>query len=266
MLRMTHFRREGLSGIVVDANRRRFVFGAHTDWQPNPIPRLQSDSHFQANANLFVPEAYVQVEETVIAGDWPKLRLAIVQWLSKYVDRLSDTAEQNVDHDLISSEVDLIVAKQELEREIHESTTGIQIEVRRASQVTPAPLVQIWPIEGNELSHESLSERLMLEAPSEWLMLRTTRIPAGLKQRKTLERLIAMDPLCKRHLKASQQRRRRAKSVIRRAGRLRIQQAPSTYPERVSDSSGWTVRNFPHIRPDIESIARHIEIFIFQHQ
>lgn len=96
--------------------------------------------------------------------------------------------------------------------------------------------------------------------PGETVRLTLTSVPRALAAKKTVVRLMQMDPDNKRRLRTSQLRRVRDLYVRSRGGRpweVRERRAVIVSPEA---GATWTLRVDPALLPDIRSVEKHLKI------
>jgi hypothetical protein len=98
-------------------------------------------------------------------------------------------------------------------------------------------------------------------APSSTVTFTITSLPKNESGRKTLNRLMKMQPQIQKGL-AMLARRRRQKDNIptSRAGRIWINRKRPTQLTRVEIGESFTLRVSPHIIPDIMSVAAYLDM------
>ena len=98
-------------------------------------------------------------------------------------------------------------------------------------------------------------------APSSTVTFTITTLPKNERGRKTLNRLMKMQPEVQKGL-SMLARRRRQKDTVRtkRAGRIWINRKKPTALTRVEIGESFTLRVTPQIIPDIKSVAAYLEM------
>ena len=97
-------------------------------------------------------------------------------------------------------------------------------------------------------------------APQETVTFTVTKVPPGAAQRKTIQRLMRMQPHIQRGLKKLAQRRRRHDNVAYiRAGNVWINRARTTKLTRVEAGETFTLTITPQIIPDITSVQAYLK-------
>jgi hypothetical protein len=100
-----------------------------------------------------------------------------------------------------------------------------------------------------------------LLAPSNTVTFTVTRMPRREAERKTLQRLMRMQPEIRKGLKALQLRRKRSDSVTyRRAGRDWTNRPRATRLTRVERGASFTLRLTPQILPDVRSVEKYLDM------
>ncbi|MHC5112946.1 MAG: hypothetical protein ACYTGP_00795 [Planctomycetota bacterium] len=96
--------------------------------------------------------------------------------------------------------------------------------------------------------------------PQETVTFTITKVPARPAQRKTIQRLMRLQPEIQKGLKALQKRRRQHdNNTYIRAGVRWTDRAKATKLTRVDVGETFTLRITPHIVPDIESVQQFLK-------
>lgn len=86
-------------------------------------------------------------------------------------------------------------------------------------------------------------------------------IPERLAGRKTMQRLMQMDPAVRKTLRELQDRRRRVDNrTYIRAGVEWTDRAKAARPARVEVGNAFTIRVTPQIVADLNSVASHLDV------
>ena len=78
--------------------------------------------------------------------------------------------------------------------------------------------------------------------------------------RDTITRLMRFDPDLKRALKKSQEHRKRTLPVRVRGGRPGVDRKKAAKVAVPVEGASWTMTWFPHIKPDLQSVAKLLDI------
>ncbi|MAH65843.1 MAG: hypothetical protein CMJ27_05575 [Phycisphaerae bacterium] len=98
-------------------------------------------------------------------------------------------------------------------------------------------------------------------APSSTVTFTITTLPKNERGRKTLNRLMKMQPEVQKGLSMLARRRRQKDNVrTKRAGRIWINRKKPTALTRVEIGESFTLRVTPQIIPDIKSVAAYLEM------
>ncbi|RPG15543.1 MAG: hypothetical protein CBB69_009610 [Phycisphaera sp. TMED9] len=98
-------------------------------------------------------------------------------------------------------------------------------------------------------------------APSTTVTFTITSLPKNERGRKTLNRLMKMQPEVQKGLSMLARRRRQKDNIpTSRAGRIWINRKRPTQLTRVEIGESFTLRVSPHIIPDIQSVAAYLEM------
>ncbi|MHC4218982.1 MAG: hypothetical protein ACYSU7_11065 [Planctomycetota bacterium] len=97
-------------------------------------------------------------------------------------------------------------------------------------------------------------------APQKTVTFTVTTVPQRTAQRKTIERLMKMQPDIQRGLKLRARRRRQHDNIVDiRAGRKWIQRVRATKLARVETGQSFTLTLTPQIIPDVKSVERFLK-------
>jgi len=97
-------------------------------------------------------------------------------------------------------------------------------------------------------------------APLNTVTFTVTRMPRTEKQRKTIQRLMRMQPEIRKGLKALQLRRKRHDNRdTMRAGRIWVARKRATRLTHVEPGATFTLRLIPQILADVKSIEPFVE-------
>ena len=98
-------------------------------------------------------------------------------------------------------------------------------------------------------------------APSSTITFTITTLPKNERGRKTLNRLMKMQPEVQKGLSMLARRRRQQDNVpTKRAGRIWINRKKPTALTRVEIGESFTLRVTAQIIPDIKSVAAYLEM------
>ena len=98
-------------------------------------------------------------------------------------------------------------------------------------------------------------------APSSTVTFTITSLPKNERGRKTLNRLMKMQPEVQKGLSMLARRRRQKDNIpTKRAGRIWINRKKPTALTRVEIGESLTLRVTPQIIPDIKSVAAYLEM------
>ena len=98
-------------------------------------------------------------------------------------------------------------------------------------------------------------------APSSTITFTITTLPKNERGRKTLNRLMKMQPEVQKGLSMLARRRRQKDNVrTKRAGRIWINRKKPTALNRVEIGESFTLRVTAQIIPDIKSVAAYLEM------
>ena len=98
-------------------------------------------------------------------------------------------------------------------------------------------------------------------APSSTVTFTITTLPKNERGRKTLNRLMKMQPEVQKGLSMLARRRRQKDNIpTKRAGRIWINRKKPTALTRVEIGESFTLRVTPQIIPDIKSVAAYLEM------
>ena len=98
-------------------------------------------------------------------------------------------------------------------------------------------------------------------APSSTVTFTITTLPKNERGRKTLNRLMKMQPEVQKGLSMLARRRRQKDNVrTKRAGRIWINRKKPTALTRVEIGESFTLRVTAQIIPDIKSVAAYLEM------
>ena len=78
--------------------------------------------------------------------------------------------------------------------------------------------------------------------------------------RSTITRLMRLDPDLKRQLKKSQEHRKRTLHVRIRGGRPWVDRKKAAKVAVPVEGASWTMEWFPHIKPDLMSVEKYLDI------
>jgi hypothetical protein len=97
-------------------------------------------------------------------------------------------------------------------------------------------------------------------APQKTVTFTVTRVPQRPAQRKTIERLMKMQPDIQRGLEKRARRRRQHDNIIDiRAGRKWVQRVRASKLAHVEQGQSFTLTLTPQIIPDIKSVERFLK-------
>lgn len=98
-------------------------------------------------------------------------------------------------------------------------------------------------------------------APSSTVTFTITTLPKNERGRKTLNRLMKMQPEVQKGLSMLARRRRQKDNIpTKRAGRIWVNRKKPTALTRVEIGESFTLRVTPQIIPDIKSVAAYLEM------
>ncbi|MBC23774.1 MAG: hypothetical protein CMJ32_07670 [Phycisphaerae bacterium] len=87
------------------------------------------------------------------------------------------------------------------------------------------------------------------------------QVPASTRGKKTILRLMQMQPEIRRGLSMLARRRRQTDNIpTNRAGRIWINRKRATRLTRVEVGNDFTLRLTPQIIPDLQSVSRYLDI------
>lgn len=97
--------------------------------------------------------------------------------------------------------------------------------------------------------------------PNTEMTFTVTTYPKRPAARKTIERLIWMQPECKRDLSMLQKRRKQKDiNYTIRAGRVWLDRPRATRTVRCEKGASFTVHVTPHIVNDLKSVSKYLEV------
>jgi hypothetical protein len=97
-------------------------------------------------------------------------------------------------------------------------------------------------------------------APQKTVTFTVTSVPQRSAQRKTIERLMKMQPELQRGLKLRARRRRQVDNIVdTRAGRKWIQRVPASKLARAEVGQTFTLTLTPQIIPDVKSVQQFLK-------
>ena len=100
-----------------------------------------------------------------------------------------------------------------------------------------------------------------LIAPLETLTLTVKKVPTRPAQRKTIERLMKLQPDLQRSLRKIARRRRIHDNIVGiRAGRKWIQRVRATRVAKVEPGESFTLTLTPQIIPDLRSVEKFLKV------
>lgn len=96
--------------------------------------------------------------------------------------------------------------------------------------------------------------------PQKTVTFTITRMPRREAERKTIQRLMQMQPDVKRILgKLNTKRRLHDNNPYIRAGVMWVDRAKATRPARVEPGASFTLRLTPQIIPDLRSVEKYLD-------
>jgi hypothetical protein len=115
---------------------------------------------------------------------------------------------------------------------------------------------------GGRLQYHAKPDRSAMDlAPSTTVTFTITSLPKNEAGRKTLNRLMKMQPKIQKGLAMLSRRRRQKENIATsRAGRIWINRKRPTQLTRVEVGETFTLRVSPHIIPDIKSVAAYLDM------
>ena len=97
-------------------------------------------------------------------------------------------------------------------------------------------------------------------APQKTVTFTVTRVPPRSAQRKTIERLMKMQPDMQRELKMRARRRRQQDNIVDiRAGRKWIHRVRASRLARAEEGQTFTLTLTPQIIPDVKSVQQFLK-------
>ncbi|MHC4141251.1 MAG: hypothetical protein ACYSUF_04980 [Planctomycetota bacterium] len=97
-------------------------------------------------------------------------------------------------------------------------------------------------------------------APLKTVTFTVTRVPPRSAQRKTIERLMKMQPDIQRGLKMRARKRRQQDNIVDiRAGRKWIQRVTASKLARAEEGQTFTLTLTPQIIPDVKSVQQFLK-------
>ena len=97
-------------------------------------------------------------------------------------------------------------------------------------------------------------------APQNTVTFTVTRVPQRIAQRKTIERLMKMQPDVQRGLEMRARKRRQHDNIVDiRAGRKWIQRAKATRLAHVLEGETFTLTLTPQVIPDVKSVEQFLK-------
>lgn len=100
----------------------------------------------------------------------------------------------------------------------------------------------------------------MTLTPGTTVTLRVKTVPATAKARKTIERLMRLNPKAQRTLDKVAKVRGRTTPLNQRGGRMWASRIPATKCVGCEAGATFPLRITPQIIPDVASVGRYIEI------
>ena len=98
-------------------------------------------------------------------------------------------------------------------------------------------------------------------APLETLTFTVEKVPRRPAQRKTIERLMKLQPELQSGLRKIARKRRVHDNIVRiRAGRKWIQRVRATKVARVEQGNSFTLTLTPQIIPDLRSVEKFLKV------
>lgn len=97
-------------------------------------------------------------------------------------------------------------------------------------------------------------------APGSDLRCTVTKPPRAEGPRKTIERLMRLDPSNQKSLRRAQHLRLRRMNRYIRGNRLWSSREKAARVVRVSDGASWSMPLTPHILADLKSVAKYISV------
>ncbi|MSR28172.1 MAG: hypothetical protein EXS03_01170 [Phycisphaerales bacterium] len=96
--------------------------------------------------------------------------------------------------------------------------------------------------------------------PGTTVTISVIKVPAQPRHRKTIERLMRLQPAIQRTLSRVARVRGRTNPVNQRGGRMWISRMAATRCVRAEKGAKFTLRVTPQIIPDVKAIMRFVEI------
>lgn len=97
-------------------------------------------------------------------------------------------------------------------------------------------------------------------APNQRVTFTVKQTPKREAERKTIQRLMRMQPEIQRGLtQLAKQRRQKDNKPYIRAGKLWTNRVKTTKLTRVAPGESFTLHVTPHILPDLKSVEQHLE-------
>jgi hypothetical protein len=97
-------------------------------------------------------------------------------------------------------------------------------------------------------------------APNQRITFTVKRSPQREAERKTIQRLMRMQPEIQRGLtKLARQRRQKDNRPYSRAGKIWVNRVKTTKLTRVAPGETFTLHVTPQIIPDIKSVEKHLD-------
>ncbi|MBL0927056.1 MAG: hypothetical protein IBJ11_05300 [Phycisphaerales bacterium] len=96
--------------------------------------------------------------------------------------------------------------------------------------------------------------------PGQKLKLTVTSAPRSFGATSTIERLMRQDPDIRRRLKGAQEHRMKNLYVRSRGMRPWEVRRPASKYVSATPGNSWTMTFFPHIAPDVASVAEYLKI------
>ncbi len=97
-------------------------------------------------------------------------------------------------------------------------------------------------------------------APGQEIRVTITEQPRRSAQRKTLRRLMGINPEMKKALTKAQEHRRRTLPSHMRGGRMWAVRPRASLITRAEKGASWTMPFFPQVAPDLESVSGLVRV------
>ena len=97
-------------------------------------------------------------------------------------------------------------------------------------------------------------------APGQPVRCTVTKAPRAAGARKTIERLMRLDPDNSKSLRRAQHLRLRRMNRYTRGNRLWSSREKAARVVRVDNGASWSLTVTPHIAPDLRSVAEYISV------